>query len=44
MEEIWKDIPGFEGFYEVSNLGSVRRKGGYRTNVMVQHLFIKQRK
>lgn len=23
MEEIWKDIPGYEGFYEISNLGRV---------------------
>ena len=25
MEEIWKDIEGYEGKYEVSNLGRVRR-------------------
>ena len=24
MEEIWKDIKGFEGRYQVSNLGRVR--------------------
>lgn len=24
MEEIWKDIDGYEGFYQVSNLGRVR--------------------
>ncbi len=24
MEEIWKDIEGFEGYYQVSNLGRVR--------------------
>ena len=34
MEEIWKTIEGFEGLYEVSNLGRVRsldriRKAGY---------------
>jgi hypothetical protein len=23
MEEIWKDIPGYEGLYKVSNLGNV---------------------
>ncbi len=23
-EEIWKDIPGFEGYYQVSDLGNVR--------------------
>lgn len=27
MEEIWKDVVGYEGFYEVSNMGNVRRKG-----------------
>ena len=24
MEEIWKDVPGYEGFYQVSNLGRVK--------------------
>lgn len=28
IEEIWKDITGFEGFYQVSNLGFVRRLPG----------------
>ena len=23
MEEIWKDIPGFEGYYKVSNIGNI---------------------
>jgi len=23
MEEIWKDIKGYEGLYQVSNLGNV---------------------
>ena len=23
-QEIWKDVPGFEGFYQVSNIGRVR--------------------
>jgi len=27
MIEEWKDIPGYEGLYEVSNLGRVRRNG-----------------
>lgn len=33
MEEIWKDIKGYEGYYQVSNLGNVRsldRKIGSR--------------
>lgn len=24
MEEIWKDIPGYEGYYQASNLGNIR--------------------
>ena len=24
MKEIWKDIKGYEGLYQVSNLGNVR--------------------
>lgn len=24
MQEIWKDVPGFEGFYQVSNMGRVK--------------------
>lgn len=39
MEEIWKDIKGFEGLYQVSNMGRVKRNqrrvtlsdGRYRT-------------
>lgn len=38
MEEIWKDVVGYEGLYQVSNLGKVksysrvvRCKGGFRT-------------
>ena len=26
MEEIWKEIPGYEGYFEVSNLGNFRSK------------------
>ena len=29
MEEIWKDIPGYEGKYKVSNLGNIV---SYKTN------------
>jgi hypothetical protein len=28
MEEIWKDIEGYEGLYQVSNLGNVKRLAG----------------
>lgn len=24
MEEVWKDIEGYEGLYQVSNLGNVK--------------------
>ena len=24
MQEIWKDIPGYDGLYQVSNLGNVK--------------------
>ena len=24
MEEIWKDVPSYEGYYQVSNLGNFR--------------------
>lgn len=24
MEEIWKDIPDYEGYYQVSNLGRIK--------------------
>ena len=33
MKEIWKDIKGFEGVYQVSNLGDIRslpRRGTYK--------------
>lgn len=29
MEEIWKDIEGYEGKYQISSLGRVKRLGGY---------------
>lgn len=29
MQEIWKDIPGYEGLYQVSNLGRVKSLGRY---------------
>ena len=29
-EEIWRDVIGYEGFYEVSDMGCVRRKHGSR--------------
>ena len=29
MEEIWKDIPEYEGIYQISNLGRVRSLDRY---------------
>ena len=43
MKEIWKDIKDFEGLYQVSNLGKVKRiksiivdisQGGVRTRAI----------
>lgn len=31
MEEIWKDIKGYEGLYQVSNLGRVKSLGNNKT-------------
>jgi hypothetical protein len=28
--EIWKGVVGYEGFYQVSNLGNVKRVGSFR--------------
>lgn len=32
MEEIWKDIKGYEGLYQVSNLGRVKSLGNGKSN------------
>lgn len=40
MEEVWKDIPGYEGLYQVSNHGNVRslnwRNLGYTRNLYLK--------
>lgn len=33
VEEIWKDVVGYEGIYQVSNLGRVKRIGKYRNQI-----------
>lgn len=50
MAEIWKDIAGYEGLYQVSNLGNVKRltkytKGGYiqKEKILKQRLNYKGR-
>ena len=35
MREVWKDIDGYKGFYQISNLGnvkSIQRKDNKRKN------------
>lgn len=36
--EIWKDIPGFEGRYEISTLGNIRSKPRMVNNHTGQYL------
>ena len=43
MEEIWKDIEGFEGIYQVSNLGKVRSLDRY-VNTAILHSKLKKTK
>ena len=40
MQELWKDIPGYEGLYQASNLGRIRTVEGkvtYSTRHGVRH-------
>ena len=39
MEEIWKDIKGYEGLYQVSNLGNVKSfdRVVYKKNGVVEY-------
>lgn len=30
IDEIWKNVVGYEGIYQVSNLGRIKRLGYYR--------------
>lgn len=41
MEEIWKDIEGYEGLYQVSNLGNVRSLN-WRKIGKVKNLYLKK--
>ena len=48
MEEVWKAIEGFEGLYEVSNLGNVKscqrmRKNKYGSLALIQERILKQK-
>lgn len=33
QDEVWKDIPGYEGFYQVSNFGRVKSLFMFRYNI-----------
>ena len=37
MQEIWKDIEGYEGIYQVSNLGNVKGKQGLKQQGFVKN-------
>ena len=41
MDEIWKDIEGYEGLYQVSNLGRVRSLDKYRNGRNGAQVFCK---
>lgn len=41
MQEVWKDIKGYEGLYQVSNLGKVKRLGN---NKQMREKTLKERK
>ena len=40
MEEIWKDVVGYEGLYQVSNLGNVKSKRGLLKPQPRQHGYL----
>lgn len=43
QEEIWKDIVGYEGLYQVSNLGRVKRVSRYVDHKDGKHEFLKEK-
>lgn len=43
MEEIWKDIKGYEGFFMVSNLGRVKRVPRISINKWSTETFLKEK-
>ena len=44
MQEIWKDIKGYEGLYQVSNLGRVKRLRFINKNTNIEKERIKSQK
>lgn len=43
MEEIWKDIEGYEGLYQVSNFGRVKSLGRFKKNNQIKEKILKPR-
>lgn len=43
MTEIWKDIEGYEGFYQISNLGNIRSLDRWVVNRAGKRQFIRGR-
>ena len=43
MQEVWKDVPEYEGIYQVSNLGNVRSLN-YNNNKMTKEIAKKKHK
>lgn len=44
MEERWKDVVGYEGLYQVSNLGNIRSLNWQNTNIVKEMYLKKHRK
>lgn len=42
MQEIWKDIPSYEGKYQVSNLGRVKSKRFNKEKILKQYIINKR--
>lgn len=43
-KEVWKDIKGYEGLYQISNLGrvkSLKKKGNYKERILKYHIINK---
>lgn len=40
MKEIWKDIVGYEGLYQISNLGNVKSLKRNRFNYRLQRMIV----
>lgn len=39
MEEIWKDVKGYEGLYQVSNLGRIKSYPRSGTRIKTEHIW-----